>query len=171
MRLPGLFQLLLIDAAVSTCQCCWFICYFIAFSCPPVLPNVCITYCNWSIFIPYFLITFFQRHLRNLNSLCVYFPCFWPQHYHLFYVFSIVNIYKTLYTLSIISLSVHHEWELPREEIMSECVHVLGRRVTGPLFSSLFLSLSLPKSPTGLETHKGTPGLSRGAVASSALYF
>lgn len=122
MRLPGLFQLLLIDAAVSTCQCCWFICYFIAFSCPPVLPNVCITYCNWSIFIPYFLITFFQRHLRNLNSLCVYFPCFWPQHYHLFYVFSIVNIYKTLYTLSIISLSVHHEWELPREEIMSESV-------------------------------------------------
>lgn len=71
--LPGLFQscsLMLLSPPASAAGS---YVIFIAFTCLSVLPNVCITYCNWSIFIPYFLIIFFQCHLRNLNSLCVYF--------------------------------------------------------------------------------------------------
>lgn len=85
--LPGLLRLLRIDTAVSTCQCCWFICYFIALSCPSVLPSVCIAYCNWSIFIILFDSIFpaafkklkFSWRLFSLafdHSIITFFMCF-----------------------------------------------------------------------------------------------
>lgn len=71
--LPGLFQLLFIEAAVSTCLGCCFICYFMSFSCPLSCPMFILLIVIEAFLFHTFLILLFQWHLRNLNSLCVYF--------------------------------------------------------------------------------------------------
>lgn len=151
MCLPGQFELLLTDAAVPTCLCCS-ICYFIAFSCPSVLPNVCITYCNWSIFIPLIFDNIFPVAFNKLEFplrfLFFFLTWLWPQHYCLFCMFSIVNIYKTLSKLSEIAF-----YNLPfcesrmrvtkrrdtASHLLRMLVYLLGGRVKGLWFSGLFL--------------------------------